>query len=277
VHAVYHRRPSQWRFDELEPQAREFAQAEARHGLKGLLANLPRCRYVNHPDHNDRADFKPAQLQVAAHAGLEIPATLITNDREAVKEFAQKHGSIIYKSFRGMPSAPGGEVAAIWTQEVIPDEVDESVAITAHLFQTKVPKNSDARVTVVGPHVFASEIVSPDEGLDWRRGDWDALVHTPIRVPSSVVSALHAYLDHFGLAFGCFDFALEKAESGNELHRWTFLECNPNGQWGWLPDANAIAGSLKSSWRGSAHDLGSRIAARPGGLDRVAGLASGTC
>lgn len=50
---------------------------------------------------------------------------------------------------------------------------------------------------------------------------------------------LHAYLDHFGLAFGCFDLAVERA-SGNI----TFIECNPNGQWAFLPDADAIAGAL---------------------------------
>lgn len=241
VRAVYYRRPSLWRFDELEPQARKFAIAEARHGLKGLLASLPECRYVNHPHGNDCSEYKPAQLQAAAHAGLDVPATLITNDLKAVNKFALEHEPIIYKSFRGMPSAPGGEVATIWTEEVDPSDVDESVIITAHLFQAKVRKSSDARVTVVGSQVFASEIISPGGDLDWRRDDWSSLEHVPIRVPSSVVASLHAYLDYFGLAFGCFDFGLEAREGSDEPYRWKFLECNPNGQWGWLPDAEAIA------------------------------------
>ncbi|MEU8247634.1 ATP-grasp ribosomal peptide maturase [Nonomuraea sp. NPDC048916] len=241
VRAVYYRRPSPWRFNELDPQAREFAVAEARHGLKGLIANLEGCLYVNHPARNDWGEYKPAQLQTAVHVGLEVPATLITNDLKAVGGFALNHGPMIYKSFRGMPSAPGGEVAAIWTQRVDPMAVDESVAVTAHMFQAEVLKDSDARVTVVGSRVFASEITNPGGVLDWRHGDWAALEHSPIRVPSSVVIALHGYLDHFGLVFGCFDFALEKAKTGTGPYRWIFLECNPNGQWGWLPDAGAIA------------------------------------
>ncbi len=151
---------------------------------------------------------------------------------------------MIYKSFRGIPSTPDGKVAAIWTQRVDPMTVDDSVAVTAHMFQAEVPKTSDARVTVVGSHVFASEIVNPSGALDWRRGNWSTLEHSPIHVPSSVVSALRAYLDHFGLVFGCFDFALESGETGNDPYRWIFLECNPNGQWGWLPDAGAIAGAF---------------------------------
>ncbi len=39
--------------------------------------------------------------------------------------------------------------------------------------------------------------------------------------------------------FGCFDFAL--ASEHDVPDGWTFIECNPNGQWGFLPDAEAIA------------------------------------
>lgn len=66
VAAVYHRRPSPWPFarrSDLGPQVREFATAEARHGLGGLLANLPRARYVNHPAAVTRADFKPPRYR----------------------------------------------------------------------------------------------------------------------------------------------------------------------------------------------------------------------
>jgi ATP-grasp ribosomal peptide maturase len=241
VRAVYYRRPSLWRFDQLEPQAREFAIAEARHGFKGLITSLSACRYVNHPAHNDHSEFKPAQLQVAAQVGLDVPATLITNDLDAVNIFAQEHAPMIYKSFRGMPPDTNGEVAAIWTQRVDSAEVDESIVVTAHMLQAEVRKRSDARVTMVGSHVFASEITTPNGALDWRSGDWAALEHTPICVPSSVVAALRAYLDSFGLVFGCFDFALEGAGTGDDPYRWIFIECNPNGQWGWLPDSDAIA------------------------------------
>lgn len=60
-------------------------------------------------------------------------------------------------------------------------------------------------------------------------------------MPAPIVAALHGYLDRFGLVFGCFDFALEPDGDGAEPYRWTFIECNPNGQWGWLPDSDAIA------------------------------------
>ncbi len=255
VGAVYYRRPTPWRFEGLEQQARDFAVTEARYGLGGLLASLPNCRYVNHPADIGRADFKAAQLQVAAQLGLRVPATVISNDLDAVRKFAVEHEPVIYKSFRGAPLGPDGYAAAIWTQRITQQDLGDSLSMTAHLFQEEVGKTADARVTVIGRTVFASRITTPDGALDWRSGDWGELIYDPIDVPEPVENALHAYLDHFGLVFGCFDFALEAVGgSGRPSEAWTFIECNPNGQWGWLPDSDAMASAfadvlLEGWWR----------------------------
>ncbi|MEU6719060.1 ATP-grasp ribosomal peptide maturase [Nonomuraea sp. NPDC046802] len=238
ISAVYYRRPSPWRFDHLPQQACDFASAEARHGLGGILANLGNAAYVNHPSATTRADFKPAQLHVAAKLGLNIPPTLVTNDVDAARRFAAEHEPIIYKTFRGLPFSEDGHAGAIWTQRVNPDTFDDTLSVTAHLFQAEIPKVADARVTVVGSRLFASRIETPDGVLDWRRGDWEKLTHTSIEVPDSIAVALSSYLASFDLVFGCFDFAL--TGNGDVPEHWTWIECNPNGQWGWLPDAPEI-------------------------------------
>jgi hypothetical protein len=242
VGTVYYRRPTPYsaRFAHLPDVERQFAVAEAQHGLGGVLRNLRTTRYVNHPAAINAADYKPAQLRAAARLGLAIPPTLITNDVAAARKFAAGYGPIIYKSFRGVPCSPDGQVAAIWTQRVAEEKLDDSLAVTAHLFQKEVRKTADARVTVIGRTVFASRITTPADALDWRSGDWERLVHDPVDVPEQITGSLHAYLDHFGLVFGCFDFALEST-GGQIPDRWTFIECNPNGQWGWLPDSDAMA------------------------------------
>ncbi|MDP9870224.1 MULTISPECIES: ATP-grasp ribosomal peptide maturase [Streptosporangium] len=237
VGAVYYRRPTSYstRFAHLPAVEQTFAAVEAQHGLGGILRSLRGAVYVNHPEAISRADYKPAQLQMAAQLGLTIPRTLITNDVEHARAFAAEHGPIIYKSFRGVPAGADGRRSAIWTQQVTSAELDDSVAVTAHLFQQEVPKTADARVTVIGRKMFGHRITSPGSGLDWRSGDWEQLAHEPIDVSESIKGALHAYLAVFGLVFGCFDFALDAAGG------WTFIECNPNGQWAWLPDADAMA------------------------------------
>lgn len=240
VAAVYYRRPTPYaaRFEHLPAQQRDFATAEARHGLGGILNHLHGATYANHPGAVTAADFKPAQLQRAAQLGLYIPPTLVTNDLEAARKFAADHGHVIYKTFRGLPTGEEGHTGAIWAQRVDPDTFDDTLAVTAHLFQAEIPKTGDVRVTVVGKEVFAQQIAAPDGALDWRRGDWDELLHAPIVVPGAIEAALHSYLSAFGLAFGCFDFAL--TGDGDRAADWVFIECNPNGQWGWLPDSAAI-------------------------------------
>lgn len=240
VAAVYYRRPTPYtaRFEHLPQQQREFAVAEARHGLGGVLNHLHGALYVNHPAAVTRADFKPAQLQRFAELGLAIPPTLVTNDIEAARKFAADHERVIYKTFRGLPRDEGGQTGAIWAQRVDPDSFDDSLAVTAHLFQAEIPKTGDVRVTMVGRRIFAQQIAAPDGSLDWRRGDWNGLIHAPITVPAQVEAALDSYLASFGLVFGCFDFAL--TGDAEDPGHWTAIECNPNGQWGWLPDAAGI-------------------------------------
>ncbi|WP_327086975.1 ATP-grasp ribosomal peptide maturase [Nonomuraea sp. NBC_01738] len=251
VGAVYYRRPSPWRSDLADSQARQFVITEARHGLSGLLRTLPRCRYVNHPAATERADFKVAQLEVAAQVGMKIPKTLVTNDPEVARKFAQENDPVIYKSFRGVAPGADGSVSTIWAQRISSGDLDDSISLTAHLFQEEIQKTSDARVTVVGRSVFASRITTRDQSLDWRRGDWGELVHDDIDVPDALKTRLLAYLDAFGLTFGCFDFAVEERTS-RDSGTWTFIECNPNGQWGWLPNcdaiANAFADTLLEGW-----------------------------
>ena len=240
VAAVYYRRPTPYaaRYGHLPPQQRDFAAAEARHGLGGILNNLHGATYVNHPSAVTRADFKPAQLQRFTELGLTIPPTLVTNDVEAARKFAAEHSRVICKTFRGLPRDEDGHTGAIWAQRVDPDTFDDTLAVTAHLFQAEIPKTGDVRVTVVGRRVFAQHVAAPDGALDWRRGNWDDLIHAPSTVPAPVEAALHRYLDSFGLVFGCFDFAL--TGDGDAPEHWTAIECNSNGQWGWLPDAAAI-------------------------------------
>ncbi|WP_242895237.1 hypothetical protein [Actinomadura litoris] len=234
VRSVYHRRPSPWRFDHLAAPVRDFARREAQHGLAGVLFHLP-VLHVNAPWAVARAEFKPAQLQVAADLGFTIPATLITNDPDAARGFAAEHAPVVYKSLRGVPPADG-HAGAIWTQRIDPADLDESVQVTAHLFQAEVDKAADARVTVVGRQVSAWLIEAPGTPLDWRSGDFEALEYSPLKLPEQTIQRLYAYLDHFALAYGCFDFAVHRPTG--EL---TWIECNAAGQWGFLPDSDGIA------------------------------------
>jgi ATP-grasp ribosomal peptide maturase len=235
IRSLYYRRPGPWRFEHLAPQEKDFAAREAQYGLGGVLRSLTGCRYVNHPAAIARCDYKPAQLQAAAELGFAVPPTLIANDVEAARVFVAQHGPVVYKTFRGVPAGPDGLAGAVWTQRIDAADLDESVSATAHLYQQEIDKAADVRVTVVGRQVFASIVHNPGNLLDWRAGDWEKITYEPVTIPPDVGDLLHRFLARFGLIFGCFDLALDRAGA----YHW--IECNSNGQWGFLPDSAAIA------------------------------------
>ncbi|WP_408055912.1 ATP-grasp ribosomal peptide maturase [Streptomyces blattellae] len=226
VRSLYYRRPSRFAFPHLDEQNARFALTQARYGLGGVLAALPGCLYVNHPHRIGEAEFKPSGLAAAVTAGFQIPPTLVTSDPDAARTFIKPNRPVIYKPL----STPlyrndAGVSCTVEVREVTADEIDDRVTGTAHLFQQRVDKVADVRVTVIGDHVFTVRI---DSGLlDWRT-DYDRLTYTPVQPPPGLIAALYRYLTHFGLVFGAFDFAID--HDG----RWWFLECNPSGQWAWL-------------------------------------------
>lgn len=232
VRAVYWRRPVWPRFPHLEPPDARFAAAQVRYGLGGILHALTECRYVNHPLRNYAAEHKPLQLATATRMGFTVPPTLISNDLGEIRSFVRDHGPVVYKALRWTAYHDSdGQGLTTWTEPVDPAELDESVKVVPHLFQSRVDKAADVRVVVVGGRVFAVRIDS--ELLDWRR-DYGALTYRVIDLPTQTAEGLVRFLRHFGLASGSFDLALGR---DGTLH---WLELNPNGQWGWLEDAAGL-------------------------------------
>lgn len=226
VRSLYYRRPSGFTFPHLDAQTARFAVTQARYGLGGVLASLPGCLYVNHPHRIGDAEFKPAGLSAAVLVGFQIPSTLVTSDPDAARSFIKTHGPVVYKPL----STPlyrndEGVSCTVEVLEAAAEEIDDAVAGTAHLFQSRVEKSADVRVTVMGDQVFAVRI---DSGLlDWRT-DHSKLTYSVVQPPPGITEAIHAYLTHFGLVFGAFDFAVDRDGT------WWFLECNSSGQWAWL-------------------------------------------
>ncbi|MGW9048387.1 ATP-grasp ribosomal peptide maturase [Streptomyces lydicus] len=225
VRSLYYRRPSGFTFPGLDSQSTRFALAEARYGLGGVLASLPACLYVNHPHRIGDAEFKPSGLAAAVDVGLPVPPTLITSAPDAARDFIRRHGPVLYKPLSVPPDSLDGSSRTVNIADVTADEIDDTVSGTAHLFQQCVDKIADVRVTVMGSRVFCVRI---DSGLlDWRT-DYNRLSYSVVEPPPGMREALHAYLSHFRLAFGAFDFAIDRHGA------WCFLECNPSGQWAWL-------------------------------------------
>ncbi|AQS68560.1 ATP-grasp ribosomal peptide maturase [Streptomyces pactum] len=249
VRALYHRRPSPYRTENGE-QAARFAAQENRRGFGGVLGALPGCLYLSHPQAIARAEYKPAQLDAAARAGLIVPATLISNDPGEAEQFCAEQATV-YKPLHAGSYDVGGEPAGIWTAPVEAGQIDGAVRHSAHPFQAQVPKVADVRAVAVGEQVFSARITAPPGVVDWR-AEYQSLTYEPVACPDETRGALVRFLASFGLNFGAFDFAVTADGA------WWFLECNPNGQWAWLEDSaglpitHAVADLLENG--ASRHD-----------------------
>ncbi|MBU3868141.1 ATP-grasp ribosomal peptide maturase [Streptomyces sp. 4503] len=137
VRSVYYRRPSAHRLHpDMSEQDARWADAEARAGFGGLVAALP-CPWVNPPQRNALAALPPATLATALRSGLSVPRTLITNDPVEARVFVSAlPGQVAaYKALGTThPSDHEDRPQALWTTQVRPAEIDDSVRRTAHQY-----------------------------------------------------------------------------------------------------------------------------------------------
>ncbi|ADI10615.1 RimK domain-containing protein ATP-grasp [Streptomyces bingchenggensis BCW-1] len=237
IRSVYYRRPGAPRLHpDMSEQDARWAQAEAQAGFSGMTYSLP-CLWVNHPNRNALATYPPVALAAAARGGLAVPRTLITNDPDQARKFVSAlPGQVAaYKALGTThPSDQDDRPQALWTTQVRPGEIDESVRRTAHQFQEWVDKAYEVRLTAVAHSLFAAEIHAGSDAarLDFR-SDYGSLTFKPCHVPERIAGGVHMLMYTFGLQYVALDFLV------NPQGHWYLVDVNPNGQWGFIPDLRA--------------------------------------
>ncbi|MFE5946918.1 ATP-grasp ribosomal peptide maturase [Streptomyces sp. NPDC056480] len=244
VGCVYYRRPTKFEFaSSMSNPEKSFANSEARMGFGGVLSSM--TKWVNHPAANAHAQIKPVHLAVARTCELTVPPTLVTNDPVAAQQFARKHGKIIYKTLSTPSFSDEGKLKVTFSTVADEADLDNSVSLTAHLFQKWVDKEFEVRLTVVDEDFFAARIdaSSAESAIDWR-SDYESLSYSVVEVPSKIRSRVGRMMGMLSLRFATMDFIV--SPSGE----WNFVDLNPNGQWGWIekrtqmPISSALADAL---------------------------------
>jgi glutathione synthase/RimK-type ligase-like ATP-grasp enzyme len=229
LRSVWYRSPTTFQFPSgLSGAERQHAFLEAKYGLGGVLSSLP-VLWVNHPARAAAAS-KPVQLSTAARCGLTVPDTLITNERSAVRRFANK-GATVTKMLGANHIAEEGTRKVTFTRLLDDEDLADlrGIEATCHLVQRWAPKQYDARVIAIGEQLFAFAIHTGNAAsyVDFR-ADYDALTYEPIELPAAVASGIRRFLDTMGLVYGALDFVVGPDNC------YVFLECNSGGQFGWL-------------------------------------------
>ena len=229
---------------------------ESRAFLEGILEGAD-WYWMNRPSAVLRARNKLLQLQRAHDYGLAIPETVVTNDPSAARTTAGpwcNQSGLVAKAVVGGKILRGEQAYGLFTQPLSFDQLDDDTSIQAapSIFQRRIPRACDIRVTVIDSTVSATEVRSRRPvaaPVDWRLADSSEITYHPHALPREVEVASCDLVRGFGLVFGALDFILTPDGT------YVFLELNPSGQWGWLEAATnqditgAIVHSLMAGGR----------------------------
>lgn len=222
--------------EELPANDRAIAETEFRYFMEGLWWLLDRnCFCVNPVSGRLRSSNKLLQLTVAARVGWNLPPTIFSHNPEKIRAFFHEHqeSGVVYKPFHPYVwHHEDGRVEATHTAVVRASDLDDSAGLhlCPGIYQKRIAKRSELRVTVFGGKFFAVEI-TPKGGrwasVDWR-DDYQAVQYRRVDLDPAVKELCQRLMDHLGIVFGCFDIAIDE-----EGKAW-FLEVNEMGQFLWL-------------------------------------------
>jgi len=229
---VWHRRPTLHVIDpeSIDPADREFVEVGCAGFRRGLFDGLARDAFwVNDYVSSLRAESKMRQMRAAVEVGLDTPATLFSNDPDAIRDFLRRHGGeVVFKPLAPLAWQDGASVWVNYTSVVREAQLVDNELLQAvpGIFQERLEKAFELRLTMFGHHALTAKVRSQETAsgrLDWRRA-YDELAMEPFAAPPDVVARCHRLLARLGLVFGCFDFVV--TPDG----RYVFLEVNQMGQ-----------------------------------------------
>lgn len=238
VKSVWYRRPKgPLGLDALPDEAsRLFVAEEAASVLSNIWAAWLKPLWVSRPDSIRTAQNRILQLDLAARAGLSVPETVISNDRQVLDQFLDAHsGGVIGKTLHQQTGKTGNHYLVYTTEIDRTDLLDENLSAPL-LLQEYVQKAREFRVTTVGSRVFSVALDSqsvPGARVDWRLAALD-VPHSTYCLPRDIEDKLLYLVHQLGLEFAAID--LIQTPAGEIV----FLELNPNGQWAWLQQMTGI-------------------------------------
>lgn len=173
----------------------------------------PAC-IVNRPSAMAANGSKPYQLELIRSLGFKVPETLVTTDPEAVREFWQQHGSLIYKSVSGIRS----KVSRLGVEHL--DRL-HNVCWCPTQFQQYIP-GIDYRVHVVGKEIFASQVISQADDYRYASQEDESTDIRAAQIPQAVAERCRVMAKAMGLPLCGIDL---RQTPDNE---WYCFEVNPS-------------------------------------------------
>lgn len=200
----------------------------------------PDAFWINPIDTANPSNCKLLQLRIAREVGFNVPDTLASNDSIKIKEFIKRNHDtgVIYKTLYPVMWVNQDEMRLTYTDEIKLEDLpsDSMLQNTPGIFQNKIKKEFELRVTCFGEIVIAAKLRSQEHArgiMDWRYIPTHELAIEEFDLPHHIHSRCKLFMKRLGLAFGCFDFIVTP---DNEYY---FLEINEQGQFLWIEEVNS--------------------------------------
>lgn len=177
-----------------------------------------------------KMENKPLQMALASEVGLKIPKTLITGNSDCIKEIMGNEPSKLIEKAIGMAWAEDG--TPTYTAAFDFNKLRMS-AVYPTIIQHRIQRETELRIYIINEQVIPVEIQvakSHKAILDWKSIDLHARGYSDYNnLSESLQNKLLSYHLKSGLVYAAYDYIVDEDDC-------YFLECNPSGNWLFLPD-----------------------------------------
>ncbi len=220
---------------DINPLDKEFIELENRIVMKSLWLSIGEsAKWVNPFTSFDISNSKILQLREAARIGLNIPETLITNDKVAIMDFIKKNepSGTVYKPFSSAIWEENDSTHSCYSSQITPNSLPDEfiVSLTPGIYQNIVKKKHELRIVFFNEENIAIKI-NNSQVLDWRTIHSLNHLLSPIALPKDIEKKCILLMKKLNIVFGCFDFIVTPE------NEYIFLEVNEMGQFLWMEEA----------------------------------------
>ena len=215
---------------ELANAIHKYAKSEVKAIIHGVFSLLKNKKWLTRPDQFDIN--KVHALNQAAKAGLHIPDTLVTTDKNEMLRFKRKHQRIIIKTVDKPFMYVAGDASILqYTHEVDETFLNELPPVFFPCCcQAYIEKEYELRVFYFFGKCYAMAIFSQlntQTAIDFRHYDDDTPNRAvPYSLPESLTKKIKVFMQSVDLQTGSLDLIRTKTGA------YVFLEVNPIGQFG---------------------------------------------
>jgi glutathione synthase/RimK-type ligase-like ATP-grasp enzyme len=208
--------------------------------LLGLYNTLKDIPWLNPLRKAYKGENKYYQFDIAKKVGFNMPQTLISNDKNAIKEFANNHQKVLFKLMsQEIYDLGDGNFKGLYTNVITKEEINNFNESEENpiVLQEYIDKKYEVRYTVVGKEHLVCRIdsqLSSKACEDWRRYDIANTPHYKIDAPEEIRNKVDCMMELLGLEYGALDFIVTDA------NKWFFLEINCLGQWLWIEQLTGL-------------------------------------